>query len=87
MGGVGAGAGTYLNFIGRGWGWALIRGWALINFFCLLDGCFFEVGANSWLGAYSNTYSIWKEREGLAIGLLTTFETFRQSVIYDKKLH
>ena len=38
------GAGAYLNFIGRGWGWALIRGWALIKFFCLLDGCFFEVG-------------------------------------------
>ena len=60
------GAGAYLNFIGRGWGWALI------NFFCLLDGCFFELGANSWLGAYSNKYSIWKEREGLAIGLLTS---------------
>ena len=37
-------------------GWALIRGWALINFFCLWDGCLFEVGANSRLGAYSNKY-------------------------------
>ena len=31
-------------------------GWALINFFCLKDGRLFEVGANSRLGAYSNTY-------------------------------
>ena len=31
-------------------------GWALINFFCLLDGRLFEVGANSRLGAYSNKY-------------------------------
>ena len=37
-------------------GWALIRGWALINFFCLRDGRLFEVGANSKLGAYSNKY-------------------------------
>ena len=34
--------------------WALIRCWALINFFCLQDGLLFEVGANSGLGAYSN---------------------------------
>ena len=40
-----------------GWGWALIRGWELIKFFCLQDGCLFEVGANSRLGAYSNKYS------------------------------
>ena len=39
-------------------GWALIRGWALINFFCLQDGRLFEVGANSRLSAYSNKYSI-----------------------------
>ena len=39
-----------------GWGWALIRGWALINFFHLKDGRLFEVGANSRLGAYSNKY-------------------------------
>ena len=38
------------------WGWALIRGWALINFFHLKDGRLFEVGANSRLGAYSNKY-------------------------------
>ena len=37
-------------------GWALIRGWALINFFCLWDERLFEVGANSRLGAYSNNY-------------------------------
>ena len=37
-------------------GWALIRGWALINFFCLWDGRLFEVGANSRLGAYSKKY-------------------------------
>ena len=39
-------------------GWALIRGWALINFFCLWDGRLFEVGANSRLGAYSNKYGM-----------------------------
>ena len=43
---------------GSGVGWALIRGWALINFFCLWDGRLFEVGANSRLGAYSNKYGI-----------------------------
>ena len=37
-------------------GWALIRGWALIKFFCLQDGRLFEVGANSRLGAFSNKY-------------------------------
>ena len=37
MGGVGVGALLSLSGIGRwgGVGWALIRGWALINFFCL----------------------------------------------------
>ena len=44
-----------------GWGWALIRGWALIKFFCLQDGRLFEVGANSRLGAYSNKYGIFRE--------------------------
>ena len=39
---------------GGGVGWTLIRGWALINFFCLRDGRLIEVGANSRLGAYSN---------------------------------
>ena len=39
-----------------GWGWALIRGWALIKFFCLQDGRLFEVGTNSRLGVYSNKY-------------------------------
>ena len=37
----------------------LIRGWALINFFCLYDGRLFEVGANSRLGAYSKKYGIY----------------------------
>ena len=41
-----------------GWGWALIRGWALIKFFCLQDGRLFEVGANSRLGACSNKYGM-----------------------------
>ena len=33
-----------LAFLG-GRGWALIRGWELINFFHFLDGRLFEVGA------------------------------------------
>ena len=36
---------AYLSLIGRGRGWALIRGWRL-----------FKVGGNSRLGAYSNKY-------------------------------
>ena len=32
--------------------------WALINFFCLLDGRLFEVGTNSRLGAFLNKYGI-----------------------------
>ena len=59
-GGRGKGVGAYLSLSGSGrvvgWGWALIRGWALIKFFCLQDGRLFEVGANSRLGAYSNKY-------------------------------
>ena len=47
---------AYLSLIGRRRGWALIQGWALINFFGLEDGCLFGVGANSRLGAYSNKY-------------------------------
>ena len=37
LGGVGVGALLSLSGIGRevGWGWALLRGWALINFLCL----------------------------------------------------
>ena len=31
----GVGVSAYLSLIGRKKGWALIRGWALINFFCL----------------------------------------------------
>ena len=45
-----------VDWEGEGVGWALIRGWALINFFCLWNGRLFEVGANSRLGAYSNKY-------------------------------
>ena len=54
--------GTYLSLSlslrrrEAGWGWALIRGWALIKFFSLQDGRLFEEGANSRLGAYSNEY-------------------------------
>ena len=51
------GVSAYLSLIGGSRGWALIRGRALINFFCLQDGRLFEVGANSTLGAYSNKYS------------------------------
>ena len=61
MGGTrkGMGACLSLSLRGRevGWGWALIRDWALIKFFCLQDGGLFEVGANSRLGSYSNKYS------------------------------
>ena len=49
---------VYLSLIGRRRGWAIIRDWALINFFCLQDGRLFKVGANSRLGAYSNKYGI-----------------------------
>ena len=60
MGGTRKRVGAYLSLSLRGselgWGWTLIRGWALIKFFCLQDGCLFEVGANSRLGAYSNKY-------------------------------
>ena len=52
------GVSAYLSFIRGRRAWALIRGWALINFFCLWDGRLFEVGANSRLGAYSNKYGI-----------------------------
>ena len=51
--GVGKGKdmGAYLSFSGSGkevgWEWAFIRGWALVNVFCLKDGRLFEVGANS----------------------------------------
>ena len=52
--------GAYLSLSGSGrevgWGWVLIRGLALIKFFCLQDGHLFEVGANSRLGAYWNKY-------------------------------
>ena len=62
MGGTRKGVGVYLSLSLRerevGWGWALIRGWALIKFFCLQDGRLFEVGADSRLGAYSNKCSI-----------------------------
>ena len=60
MGGTRKGVGAYLSLsLGErvvGWGLALIRGWALIKFFCPQDGRLFEVGANSRLGAYSNKY-------------------------------
>ena len=60
MGGVGGGRLFVFDWEGEGGGvgWALIRGWALINFFSLWDGRLIEVGANSRLGAYSNKYGI-----------------------------
>ena len=36
--------------------WALNQNWALINFFCLKDGCLFVVGVNSRLGTYLYKY-------------------------------
>ena len=47
---------AYLSLIRGTRAWALIRGCALINFFCLWDGRLLEVGTNSRLGAYSNKY-------------------------------
>ena len=38
-------------------GWAVIRGWALVNFFYLQGGHLFKVGTYSRLGAKSNKYS------------------------------
>ena len=38
---------------GEGVGWALTRGWAFINFFCLYEGRILEVSTNSRLGVYS----------------------------------
>ena len=62
MGGARERVGAYLSLSLTGreaeWGWAVIRGWALITFFCLQDGRLFEVGANSRLDAYSNKYGI-----------------------------
>ena len=54
MGGTRKRVGAYLSLSLRGSevGWR----WTLIKFFCLQDGCLFEVGANSRLGAYSNKY-------------------------------
>ena len=54
VGGTRKRVGAYLSLSLRGSevGW----GWTLIKFFCLQDGCLFEVGANSRLGAYSNKY-------------------------------
>ena len=57
------GVSAYLSLIGRRRGWALIRGWVFINFFCLWDGRLFEVGANSRLGAYSNKYGIHEQHK------------------------
>ena len=62
--GMGGGWGGRLFKVGRsklffwGVGWALIRGWALINFSYLKGGRLFEVGAYSRLGAKSNKYGI-----------------------------
>ena len=63
MEGTRKGVGPFLSLRGRdlGWGWALIRGWALIKFFCLQDGRFFEVDTNSRLGTYSNKYGMFHD--------------------------
>ena len=53
------GVSAYLSLNGTRRGWALIRGSALIKFFCLWDGRFFEVGASSRLGANTNKYGIY----------------------------
>ena len=43
--------------MGGSWvGWALIRGWALINFFLPLGWARIRGGRNSRLGAYLNKY-------------------------------
>ena len=47
--GVGFGCGRLFEFEWKGEGLALIRGWALNNFFCLKDGCLFKVSANNKL--------------------------------------
>ena len=71
MEGTRKGVGAYLSLSLRrrevGWGWALIRGWALIKFFCLQDGRLFEVGANSRLGAYSNKYGKPRRRQQIHV--------------------
>ena len=55
------------NGVGVGWGWALIRGWALIKFFCVQDGRLFMVGA----------YSRWALIRGWAlIRINTVFSIF-----------
>ena len=69
--------GAYLSLSLRGreagWRWALIRGWALINFFCLQDGRLFEVGANSRMGAYSR----WALTRGWALIRINTVGQIR----------
>ena len=57
-------------------GWVLIRGWALINFFCLQDGRLFEVGANSRLGVYSTKYGSQNFRKFRFGGKWKTFRRF-----------
>ena len=69
MGGVGLSA--YLSLIGRRRGLALIRGWALINFFCFQDGRLLEVGANSRLGAYSNNAMVFDDLGRFAFPIST----------------
>ena len=46
---MGFGCGRLFEFEWKGEGLALIRGWALNNFFCLKDGCLFKVSANNKL--------------------------------------
>ena len=43
--------GLFFQVLGCGWGWALIRGWALVKFSSQQDGRLFEVDADLRLGA------------------------------------
>ena len=41
----------FFQVLGCGWGWALIRGWALVKFSSQQDGRLFEVDADLRLGS------------------------------------
>ena len=69
----------------EGWGWALIRGWALINFFCLWDGRLFEVGANLRLGAFSNKYGISRASDVVRRGSPVDFSENGICVIWNQE--
>ena len=63
----------------------LIRGRALIQFFCLQDGRLFEVGANSRLAAYSNRYGTYIHTvRPLKTCWLISFETGKSRFLWFK---